>query len=112
MPEQALFNHNQIISFICGIADECFRDVYVRGKYLNVILCLASALFSCVGQETISHFQNEDNRESLTFPQIGAFFIPLPSIEEQRQILDFIAGKINSIEDVIGNINKKKRYPE
>ncbi|GHU92383.1 hypothetical protein FACS189479_01150 [Spirochaetia bacterium] len=30
--------HNQIVSFIWGIADDCLRDVYVRGKYRNVIL--------------------------------------------------------------------------
>jgi type I restriction enzyme M protein len=30
--------HNQIISFIWGIADDCLRDVYVRGKYRDVIL--------------------------------------------------------------------------
>ena len=68
---------------------------------------LASVLFSRVGQEAISHCQNEGNRESLTFPQIGAFFIPLPSLEEQQQILDFIAGRVKPIEDVIGNINKE-----
>ena len=38
MPEQVLFNHNQIVSFIWGIADDCLRDVYVRGKYRDVIL--------------------------------------------------------------------------
>jgi type I restriction enzyme M protein len=30
--------HNQIVNFIWGIADDCLRDVYVRGKYRNVIL--------------------------------------------------------------------------
>ena len=30
--------HNQIVSFIWGIADDCLRDVYVRGKYREVIL--------------------------------------------------------------------------
>jgi len=28
--------HNQIVSFIWGIADDCLRDVYVRGKYRDV----------------------------------------------------------------------------
>lgn len=68
---------------------------------------LASVLFSRVGQEAISHCQNEGNRESLTFPQIGAFFIPLPSIEEQQQILGFVAGRVKPIEDVIERINKE-----
>ena len=30
--------HNAIVSFIWGIADNCLRDVYVRGKYRDVIL--------------------------------------------------------------------------
>jgi len=30
--------HNRIVSFIWGIADECLRDVYERGKYRDVIL--------------------------------------------------------------------------
>lgn len=30
--------HNAIVSFIWGIADDCLRDVYVRGKYRDVIL--------------------------------------------------------------------------
>ncbi len=30
--------HNQIVSFIWGIADDCLRDVYVCGKYRDVIL--------------------------------------------------------------------------
>ena len=30
--------NNQIVSFIWGIADDCLRDVYVRGKYRDVIL--------------------------------------------------------------------------
>lgn len=30
--------HSEIVSFIWGIADDCLRDVYVRGKYRDVIL--------------------------------------------------------------------------
>ena len=30
--------HNSIVSFIWGIADDCLRDVYVRGQYRDVIL--------------------------------------------------------------------------
>ncbi len=29
--------HNKSVSFIWSIADDCLRDVYVRGKYRNVI---------------------------------------------------------------------------
>ena len=30
--------HNKLVSFIWGIADDCLRDIYVRGKYRDVIL--------------------------------------------------------------------------
>jgi len=30
--------HNTIANFIWGIADDCLRDIYVRGKYRDVIL--------------------------------------------------------------------------
>ncbi|MGV2450182.1 UNVERIFIED_CONTAM: class I SAM-dependent DNA methyltransferase [Ralstonia mannitolilytica] len=30
--------HNKIVNFIWSIADDCLRDVYVRGKYRDVIL--------------------------------------------------------------------------
>lgn len=30
--------YNKIVSFIWSIADDCLRDVYVRGKYRDVIL--------------------------------------------------------------------------
>ena len=31
-------SHNKLISFIGSIADDCLRDVDVRGKYRDVIL--------------------------------------------------------------------------
>src|SRR3954470_3355258 len=30
--------HNRIVSFIWGIADDVLRDLYVRGKYRDVVL--------------------------------------------------------------------------
>ncbi|WP_341420593.1 N-6 DNA methylase [Mesomycoplasma ovipneumoniae] len=32
------FEYNKLISFIWSVADDCLRDVYVRGKYRDVIL--------------------------------------------------------------------------
>jgi len=31
-------SHNKIVSFIWGIADDVLRDLFVRGKYRDVIL--------------------------------------------------------------------------
>ena len=30
--------YNKLISFIWSVADDCLRDVYIRGKYRDVIL--------------------------------------------------------------------------
>ena len=59
--------HNKIVSFIWSIADDCLRDVYVRGKYRDVILpmfvlrrldCLLEPSKEAVMEEL--KFQRED----------------------------------------------------
>lgn len=59
--------HNKIVSFIWSIADDCLRDVFVRGKYRDVILpmfvlrrldCLLEPNKEAVLEE--AHFQRED----------------------------------------------------
>lgn len=59
--------HNKIVSFIWQIADDCLRDVYVRGKYRDVILpmfvlrrldCLLEPTKEAVLEEV--RFQRED----------------------------------------------------
>lgn len=58
---------NKIVSFIWSIADDCLRDVYVRGKYRDVILpmfvlrrldCLLEATKEAVIEEV--RFQREE----------------------------------------------------
>lgn len=59
--------HNKIVSFIWSIADDCLRDVFVRGKYRDVILpmfvlrrldCLLEPSKDVVLEEV--RFQRED----------------------------------------------------
>jgi type I restriction enzyme M protein len=59
--------HNKIVSFIWSIADDCLRDVFVRGKYRDVILpmfvlrrldCLLEPSKQAVLEEV--RFQRED----------------------------------------------------
>lgn len=59
--------HNKIVSFIWSIADDCLRDVFVRGKYRDVILpmivlrrldCLLEPTKEAVLEEV--RFQHED----------------------------------------------------
>lgn len=63
--------HNKIVSFIWSIADDCLRDVYVRGKYRDVILpmfvlrrldCLLEDTKDAVLEEV--KFQRENNENS------------------------------------------------
>lgn len=68
---------------------------------------LANVLFSHVGQNSIMFCQNEGNRESLTFPQIGAFCVPLPDLGEQNDILKYLAKKTKSIDVAIDKINQE-----
>ncbi|QEE37234.1 SAM-dependent DNA methyltransferase [Octadecabacter sp. SW4] len=60
-------SHNKIVSFIWSIADDCLRDVFVRGKYRDVILpmfvlrrldCLLEPTKQAVRDEM--KFQTED----------------------------------------------------
>ena len=37
MPSRQI-NHSRIVALIWGIADDVLRDLYVRGKYRDVIL--------------------------------------------------------------------------
>ncbi|MEN6079630.1 class I SAM-dependent DNA methyltransferase [Chromobacterium piscinae] len=59
--------HNKIVSFIWSIADDCLRDVFVRGKYRDVILpmfvlrrldCLLESTKEAMLEEV--RFQRED----------------------------------------------------
>ena len=59
--------HNKIVSFIWSIADDCLRDVFVRGRYRNVIMpmfvlrrldCLLEPSKDAVLEEV--RFQRED----------------------------------------------------
>jgi type I restriction enzyme M protein len=59
--------HNKIVSFIWSIADDCLRDVFVRGKYRDVILpmfvlrrldCLLESSKAAVLEEV--RFQREE----------------------------------------------------
>jgi len=68
---------------------------------------LAYFLNSPLGQTMINTSQNEGNRQSLTFGQIGAFDIPLPQINEQEQLLHIIHGMDNPIKSVVGRLNEE-----
>jgi type I restriction enzyme M protein len=68
--------HNKIVSFIWSIADDCLRDVFVRGKYRDVILpmfvlrridCLLEDSKDAVLAEV--HFQKKEAKMAVLDPE-------------------------------------------
>jgi type I restriction enzyme M protein len=68
--------HNKIVSFIWSIADDCLRDVFVRGKYRDVILpmfvlrridCLLEDSKAAVLEEV--RFQKEEAKMAVLDPE-------------------------------------------
>ncbi len=68
--------HNKIVSFIWSIADDCLRDVFVRGKYRDVILpmfvlrridCLLEDTKAAVLEEV--RFQKEEAKMAVLDPE-------------------------------------------
>ena len=63
--------HTAIVNFIWGIADDCLRDVYVRGKYRDVILPMTvirriDALLEPAKQAVLKMKEQLDKARSLT----------------------------------------------
>lgn len=79
--------HNKIVSFIWSIADDCLRDVFVRGKYRDVIQpmfvlrrldCLLEPSKEAVLEEV--RFQREDAHLcNLDWPVKKGWILPHPA---------------------------------
>ncbi|MDP4269647.1 MAG: type I restriction-modification system subunit M N-terminal domain-containing protein, partial [Bacteroidota bacterium] len=65
--------HNKIVSFIWSIADDCLRDVYVRGKYRDVILPMVVLR----RLDALLEHTKDAVMEELTFQREEAKFIEL-----------------------------------
>ncbi len=64
-------SHNKLVSFIWSIADDCLRDVYVRGKYRDVILPMVvlrrlDALLEATKKEVLEEVAFQKNDLALT----------------------------------------------
>lgn len=77
----------------------------LRPNELTQAIYLYNFLRSQIGQLQIELCQIGGNRESVNFEQLKNFFIPLPSSEEQAEIIDFI----NSFESKIISLIKKEQ---
>lgn len=68
--------HNKIVSFIWSIADDCLRDVFVRGKYRDVILPMfVLRRLDCLLEPT-----KQEVREELKFQTEDAGLTELDSV--------------------------------
>ncbi len=71
-----LSQQNKIVSFIWSIADDCLRDVYVRGKYRDVILPMfVLRRLDCLLEET-----KNEVLEEVRFQREEAEFTVLDSV--------------------------------
>lgn len=64
-------SHNKLVSFIWNIADDCLRDVYVRGKYRDVILPMVvlrrlDTLLEPSKEKVLSEVEFQKNEMELT----------------------------------------------
>ena len=57
--------HNGIVSFIWSIADDCLRDVYVRGKYRDVILPMVVMVYWEMSNKEKSEAKNMTDKQNI-----------------------------------------------
>lgn len=96
-----LEEHANVNQHVCIIRPN--QDLLVP-EYLTYFLN------SPLGQEVMTSSQNEGNRESLTFVQIGTFKIPLPAVEEQKKILTLVNSIAKPVETIIKQLNDEISY--
>ncbi|MGI9280177.1 MAG: type I restriction-modification system subunit M [Endozoicomonas sp.] len=92
--------HNKIVSFIWSIADDCLRDVYVRGKYRDVILPMfVLRRLDCLLEET-----KEQVKEEVAF-QMAEFGLPDQDPDALREASGYVFYNIAdvSLKDLTGN---------
>jgi type I restriction enzyme, S subunit len=73
------------------------RTEKLEPRFLN--FALQSAQF----QHTVLSAENGSSREGLTFEQIGNFAIPLPTLQGQREIADYLGPETGRLDALIGS---------
>lgn len=92
--------HNKIVNFIWAIADDCLRDVYVRGKYRDVILPMfVLRRLDCLLEES-----KEAVKEEVAF-QMEQFGIPDQDPDALREMSGYVFYNTAdiSLKDLTGN---------
>ncbi|QSB29088.1 restriction endonuclease subunit S [Flavobacterium sp. CLA17] len=71
-------------------------------KYLHFVL------ISFVGQFQIDLLQYGGGREAVSFENIKNFWIPFPSFEQQKDIVDFIEKEFSKFDSIVNKVRKAK----
>ncbi|MCF6271154.1 MAG: restriction endonuclease subunit S [Melioribacteraceae bacterium] len=105
--------HNQIVSFIWSIADDVLRDVFVRGKYRDIILPFVvlrrlDALLVPT-KDKVLEATDFMTKENIDFPTFKSEYLPLPPIDEQTSIGAYLDRKAKQIDEFV---SKKERMIE
>jgi type I restriction enzyme S subunit len=73
----------------------------IKTIYLYNLLC------SNIGQSQIDLCQTGGNREALNFEQLKNFYIPLPAIDEQKTIINYIETEQKRIDTIISKTEQE-----
>jgi len=92
--------HNKIVSFIWSIADDCLRDVFVRGKYRDIILPFTvlrrlDAILVPAKDEVLK--ANQFLIDNKIDDKYAILPIPVPSIDDQIEIVKKIENELFEI---------------
>lgn len=126
--------HNRLVSFIWNIADDVLRDVFVRGKYRDVILPMCvlrrlDAVLEATKQPVLDTKKMLDDagiteqREALCVASGQAFYNTsrfclrdLRSRASQQQLLqdfeDYLNGFSPNVQDILGNFELRNSLPK
>ncbi|HLP80741.1 MAG TPA: type I restriction-modification system subunit M N-terminal domain-containing protein, partial [Nitrosomonas sp.] len=125
--------HNKIISFIWGIADDVLRDLFKRGKYLDVILpmCVIRRMDAVLEPTKEAVLETKkmldesgftEQRVSLAAAAGQAFYNTsrftlrdLKSRGSQQQLLadfeDYLNGFSPNVQDILENFKFRNQLP-
>ncbi len=83
------FGQANVNQHVCILRPICCR---ILPQYLHLVLC------SKQGKEQIFSYENGTSREGLTFQQAGNLTFPVPPINEQKQITQYLDKKTTEID--------------
>src|SRR5947209_8319998 len=125
--------HNQIVNFIWGIADDVLRDLFVRGKYRDVILpmCLLRRLDAVLEPTKKAVLETRDMLDKAKITEQNAALCDaakqsfyntskftlreLKSRGSQQQLqqdfIDYLDGFSSNVQDILANFEFRNCVP-